>query len=289
MNEIALRDATPSVDSWVPMLPAVGDLAAKIANTSFVPKGLRGKPAEIAACILTGRELGIGPMESLAKIDIIEGTPAINAELMRSLVLKAGHEMRFTALTDQKVTVEGRRAGSDDWTAVTWSMADAQRAGLSGKSNWTKHPRQMLSARATAELCRLLFADALGGISHLPDEIEPVESTPVRRATQRVSRKAPELVEPPLEDAVAPEPEIVDAEVVEETPADEPEPTVPAATQAQVQKLAILLGERGVDDRDARLAFISDRVGRPIASSKDLDRAEASALINALEQGEGTA
>ena len=61
------------------------------------------------------------------------------------------------------------------------------------------------------------------------------------------------------------------------------------ATQAQVQKLAILLGERGVDDRDARLAFISDRVGRPIASSKDLDTAEASALINALEQGEGTA
>lgn len=276
MNEIALRDATPSVDSWVPMLPAVGDLAAKIANTSFVPKGLRGKPAEIAACILTGRELGIGPMESLAKIDIIEGTPAINAELMRSLVLKAGHEMRFTALTDQKVTVEGRRAGSEDWTTVTWSMADAQRAGLSGKSNWTKHPRQMLSARATAELCRLLFADALGGVSYIPDEIEPVESAPVRRASARVSRKAPEPVEPPLEDAVAPEPEIVDAEVVE------PEPTVPAATQAQVQKLAILLGERGIEDRDARLAFISDHVHRPITSSKDLNRAEASALIGEL-------
>jgi len=284
MSNDLVATTTRDTDSWATMLPAVGDLASKIAGTSFVPRGLRGKPAEIAACILMGREIGIGPMESLSKIDIIEGTPAINAELMRSLVLKAGHEMRFTALTDTKVTVEGRRAGSEDWTTVTWSTADAQRAGLSGKSNWTKHPRQMLSARATAELCRLLFADALGGISYLPDEIESAEApAPVRRASQRVSRKAPEMVEPPLEDAHAPEPEIVDAEVVEDNPADESAPDVPAATTAQVQKLAILLGERGIEAREDRLTFISDHVHRPIASSKDLNRAEASTVIAVLE------
>lgn len=280
MNEIALRDAIPSVDSWVPMLPAVGDLAAKIAGTSFVPKGLRGKPAEIAACILTGRELGIGPMESLAKIDIIEGTPAINAELMRSLVLKAGHQMRFTSLTDTKVTVEGCRAGSEDWTTLTWTTADAQRAGLTGKSNWTKHPRQMLEARATAELCRLLFADALGGVSLLADEVEPA-AEPVRRPA-RVSRQVPAPVEPPLEPVVE-EDGIEDAVIVEDGSDDES--VIPMATAGQVQKLAILLGERGIEDRDARLAFISDHVRRPITSSKDLNRAEASALIGELDGG----
>jgi len=282
-NDLVVSTARDT-DSWAEMLPAVGDLASKIAGTSFVPRGLRGKPAEIAACILMGREIGIGPMESLSKIDIIEGTPAINAELMRSLVLKAGHEMRFTALTDTKVTVEGRRAGSEDWTTVTWSTADAQRAGLSGKSNWTKHPRQMLSARATAELCRLLFADALGGISYLPDEVERIEEpAPVRRASQRVSRKAPEPVEPPLEDAHPSEPEIVDAVIVEDSPVDVSAPDVPAATTAQVQKLAILLGERGITDRDERLAFISNQVARTIATSKDLTRDEAATVIAVLE------
>lgn len=279
-TDVATTNAARDVDSWVPMLPAVGDLAAKIAGTSFVPKGLRGKPAEIAACILTGRELGIGPMESLAKIDIIEGTPAINAELMRSLVLKAGHQMRFTSLTDTKVTVEGCRAGSEDWTTLTWTTADAQRAGLTGKSNWTKHPRQMLEARATAELCRLLFADALGGVSLLADEVEPA-AEPVRRPA-RVSRQAPTPVEPPLEPVIV-EDGIEDAVIVED-PSDD-EPVIPMATTAQVQKLAILLGERGIEAREDRLAFISDHVHRPIASSKDLNRAEASALIGELGGG----
>lgn len=272
MTELALRDTTPSVDSWVPMLPAVGDLANKIANTSFVPRGLRGKPAEIAACILTGRELGIGPMESLAKIDIIDGTPAINAELMRSLVLKAGHEMRFPILTDGKVVAEGRRAGSEDWTSVTWTSADAQRAGLAGKGNWTKHPRQMLEARATAELCRLLFADALGGVSLLPDEVEPVATEPVKlRAVSKVSRKAPEPVEPEFDEA--PEPEIVEAEIV---PDEAPE--IPAPTKAQMQKMHALFTESGMD-RDARLAYVSAAIGRDVASSNELNRAEASIVI----------
>ena len=35
---------TRDTDSWAAMLPAVGDLASKIASTSFVPRGLRGKP-----------------------------------------------------------------------------------------------------------------------------------------------------------------------------------------------------------------------------------------------------
>ena len=32
---------TRDTDSWAAMLPAVGDLASKIASTSFVPRGLR--------------------------------------------------------------------------------------------------------------------------------------------------------------------------------------------------------------------------------------------------------
>jgi hypothetical protein len=71
VTEISLRET----DSWADMLPAVGDLAAKISTTNFVPKGLRGKPAEIAACILTGREVGIGPMESLSKSTLSTGGP----------------------------------------------------------------------------------------------------------------------------------------------------------------------------------------------------------------------
>jgi hypothetical protein len=126
------------------MLPAVGDLAGKISTTNFVPKGLRGKPAEIAACILTGREVGIGPMESLSKIHVIDGRPAMSSELMRSLVMRDGHEITYAVLTEDKVTAKGRRAGSQEWTEVTWTMKDAQRIGVAGRDTWKKYPRQML-------------------------------------------------------------------------------------------------------------------------------------------------
>jgi hypothetical protein len=44
---------------------------------------------------------------------------------------------------------------------------------------WSKYPRAMLSARATAELCRLHFADVIGGLSYTPEEIADFDDPPV--------------------------------------------------------------------------------------------------------------
>jgi hypothetical protein len=50
-------------------------------------------------------------------------------------------------------------------------MDDAKRANLAGKGNWKSYPRQMLAARATSEIARLLFADLLHGLSYTPEEV----------------------------------------------------------------------------------------------------------------------
>lgn len=271
-TEVAVRD----VDGWAPMLPAVGDLAGKIAGTNFVPKSLRGKPAEVAACILTGREIGIGPMEALQKVYVVDGKPTMSAELMRALVLRAGHEITYPSLTDDKVTVAGRRRGSDKWTEVTWTMKDAQRVGLAGKDTWKKHPRQMLSARATSELCRLLFPDALGGVSYTPDEVEETEAAPASVTVSR-TRKAPEPTPEP-EPAVDTETgEIVDAEVVEDE-ADEP------ITTGQQNKMRMLLRAVGMSERESILRYVSGVVGREVESSKHLTKDEAGRVIDALDK-----
>ena len=303
MTEIAVRDT----DSWSAMLPAVGDLATKIANTQFVPKALRGKPAETAACILTGREIGLGPMESLAKIHVVDGRPGLSAELMRSLVLRAGHRIRFTELTDKAVTIEGARAGTDDLTSVRWTMADAQRIGVADKPTWKQYPRQMLAARATSELCRLLFPDALGGVAatveELDDETTPMPTVKVGRAERptKVQRTLPAEPEPSLDEpAVDTETgEIVDAEVVEDTepepPLDEPEaepvvaeplplePKGPPITQQQQAKMRVLLQANNIRERDDILAFVSEVIGRAVESSKQLTRDEAGQVIDLLE------
>ncbi len=160
------------------LAPSAWKLAEKIAATDFVPPALRGKPEAVLACILAGHEAGVSPMQALSKIHIIEGRPAMSSELMRALVLQHGHELNYEEVTSTKVVAAGRRNGSDRWTRVEWTMDDAKRGGLDGKTNWRRWPRAMLIARATAELCRMVFPDVLAGISHTVEELTDGDGLP---------------------------------------------------------------------------------------------------------------
>ena len=63
-------------------------------------------------------------------------------------------------------------------------------------------------------------------------------------------------------------------------PADEQQPGT--SDPSQWQQLGILYGQLGITERDTRLAEMTDRVGRPIGSAKDLSYAEAVAAIRSL-------
>lgn len=146
-------------------------LANHLAATEFVPKDLRNKPAAVCAAMLRANELGISPMQGLAQIHVINGRPGLAAELMRALVLSKGHEIWTENFTTTTVTVCGRRIGSDHVEKVTWTMDDAKRANLAGRDPWRAYPRAMLLARATSELCRLVFADVIAGMSYSIEEL----------------------------------------------------------------------------------------------------------------------
>lgn len=152
------------VDGWITVAADVSKLSDYIADTDFVPKGLRNKPAAIAACILTGRELGIGPMASLKSIHMVQGVPSLSAEYKRARALAAGHQIVIDESTSTRCVVRGRRAGSDAWVTITWAFDMATRAKLTGKDVWKQYPQRMLQARATSELCDLLFPDASLGL-----------------------------------------------------------------------------------------------------------------------------
>ena len=274
--------------SWVAVMAPAAELARQIAGTEFVPASMRGSAAKVAACIMFGAEIGIGPMQSLAKIDVIDGRPAPKAELARALVLGAGHELIFEESSGTRCTVAGRRRNSDTWQRVTWTMDDAKRAGLDGKQNWRKWPRAMLAARASAELVRLVFPDCLGGINLFAEELEgddAPEAPPVKIAatidSPRKRKLAPASAPVEQSDTLPPLPdEIIDADVIE--PETEPDDGFFAITEPQLKKLIVMLNLVGVKDRESRLALLVNLIGRPIASSKDMTISEASTVIEAL-------
>jgi hypothetical protein len=106
----------------------------------------------------------------LRSIHIIDGKATFSAELMVQLARKAGHSITGT-VTEESATVTGRRVDNGDEMTVVFALADAERAGLLGKSNWKKHPGPMLWARAVSQLCRMLFADCFAGASYTPEEL----------------------------------------------------------------------------------------------------------------------
>lgn len=295
-----------SVPAWVATLEPAVRLAEILARTEFVPKGMRGRADAIAACILMADELGVGPMQGLASINVIEGRPMASAELMRALVYASGGEIWVEVSTDTRVRVVGQRKGSSNPTAVEWTTEHARRAGLLGKSNWKTYTRQMLMARATSELCRLLWPDVIKGL-YTDDEIpldatapagegtdEPASTgTTMRRRRRTSPEPAPEPA--PVDDEPAPVDEAEAAPAAEVAPLRQPAPGGPTtddrpaeragtpATAAQVTKLNIGLREIVGNDRAEKLALVSAMIGRPVESSRDLSLDEARIAIEWAE------
>lgn len=307
--EIVPIDQRSSFD----LLPTAFQMAEKLARTEFVPAALRGKPDSIMACILTGHEMGISPMQALAKIHIIEGRPGPSAELMRAVVLAHGHEIWIEETTTTRVTVCGRRNGSEHTSKITWTLDDARKAGLDGRQNWKKYPRAMLTARATGELVRNLFPDVLAGLTYTAEELsdgfeewgdpEPPEQAPaeptgnVRQigATKKppakkaaAKRAAPKRApEPPAAEDLPPLPDdddIVDAEIVEDEPAPSPPADEERLKKAR-QRIAMMATELGVDRADVIYAVTGGSETR--LSNCDLARCDLVAeAMRRLKVGE---
>ena len=139
----------------------------------MVPKGYQGKPMETMAAIVRGMEVGLAPMQALASIAVINGRASLWGDAMPALMQRAGHHIDVTIENetniDQARAVATLTRGDTGKTVVrTFSMADAKRAGLAGKSGpWQQYPLRMLANRARAFAIRDGAADALM-VSQLP-------------------------------------------------------------------------------------------------------------------------
>ncbi len=305
---MTVYDAPNANRSWLTLQNPAIELANAIAGTEFVPVHFRNNPAAIAAAILYGDEVGLGPMQSLAKIAVINGRPTLAAEAQRALILQAGHDLWVEETTPTRCTVCGKRRGSEATSRITWTMDDAKRAGLTGKPPWKLYPRQMLLARASAELARAVFPDAIGGLAsteELDDGVAGVlEEAPTAPTSRR--RRASVTVPPPTEEAEpTPPPDLPPTPTPPPTPPTPPTPELPGEgdgsdrgeweaegtlpepepmmiSDGQRKKLQAMLRERAILDRTERLDLYTAQTGREISSGNELTFAEASALIDYL-------
>jgi hypothetical protein len=264
------RSATLStLSDWAAEVRAAGTIAEGLCRTSFVPKHFQGKPAETAAAILTGFELGLSPMAAVRSIFIIGGTPGMYAKAMVAVVQAQGHEVWAEEQSDERVVVCGRRKGSATVVSTMWDRARVMKAKLTGNAKYQESPQQMMVARGQAEICRQIASDALHGI---PYSVEELDDMPPVVATATVGRvSAAEILG------------TQDAAVVPESAPEPHEAAERGITAAQSRKMYGLLRQAGREDKDLALVYIAGVIKREISSTKELNVVEAGAVIDALE------
>ena len=284
-------------------LPALIDYSKALAGSDLLPAEYRGKPANVLVAIEYGKALGLEPMSAIQGITVIKGKPTASAALMAGLVRRAGHILRVTG-NDKRAECTIIRSDDPEFEFTTvWTIDRAKQAGLTSNQTWAKYPDAMLKARAISECARNACSEILAGVQYTPEELgEPEADEPVKAQRTTAVRTKPTTSKVPLADKPAivepdfdePQPaptlaivedDIVDAEIVEDAPI-EPTPEKPIVgdiTAAQLKHLHASLNSMGVKDRTQGLHMLGKIIGRQISSTKELSKAEAAKLIDALQ------
>jgi len=127
------------------------------------------EPNQALALMLIAQAEGLHPAIAARDYNIIQGRPALKADAMLARFQAAGGKVEWTMLTDEKVS--GKFSHAQGGTVeIDWDMARAKKAGLGGKDNWTKWPRQMLRARVISEGIRTVFPGCIAGF-YAPEEV----------------------------------------------------------------------------------------------------------------------
>ena len=133
------------------------------------------------AVLLKGHELGFSPMASAGSISIIKGKVSLSADATVALCKRspACLYLRLVESSEEVATYETQRAGDPSPTSLSYTIAQASKAGLTGSQTWRGHAPAMLRARCGAAIGRAVYPDLVAGI-YDPDEVaEIVRSEPV--------------------------------------------------------------------------------------------------------------
>ena len=308
-----------SLASWAQEAAAATEIARQMVPTEFVPDTLRvwlddGKQdldftrtvQTVAMVLLAGQELGFGPMASLRSITIIRGTVGLYALAARALLLQNGHEIEVRESTSARAIVDGRRAGATQWQRSTWDIDRATVAKLfPGKmdGNWRTQTKSMLVARATAEACRWVAADALLGLPLMVEEIEDgateVPAIGLAATTPGAADTAAAAAEPEgkrttakrrrapaggtrLPDAPPPVPPMDQPDPAPPVP---PEPKLTRTQRKQIIEGLDAIGKAGLAEE--ALEFVNTAIagtsGREVDSTGALTSAEAVTVLAAID------
>ncbi len=129
--------------------------------------------AQLAVKILAGREMGYGPFAAVQGIHVIQGKPALSANLMAAAVKASPrYDYRVRKMDATECSIEffeRHGVNRESIGTSTFTAVEAQKAGV---KNMDKFPRNMLFARAMSNGVKWFCPDVFSGNAvYVPEEL----------------------------------------------------------------------------------------------------------------------
>jgi|GEM_PF-2063865 len=156
----------------------------KIANKAYTSSLSKVNKIEDAFFLIGyGHELGISPFAALRTIYVVNGVPTCSGEMMLALIRRSGllatsNIEELTNPIGAKVTMKRKDTGEE--ISITFTMNDAETAGLANKQVWKNYPKNMCRWRAVSNVAKLLFGDVIGGLytfEEIADDNQQIDET----------------------------------------------------------------------------------------------------------------
>ncbi len=129
----------------------------------------------IFAIVQKAKSLNVNPLEALnGGLYYVQGKVGMSSEMMASLIRQQGHSIIKDPKSDNTICIlHGKRVDNGDTWTVSFSEADARKAGLY-KNIYEKYPAIMLYNRTMSMLARQLFPDVIKGAGYTMDELREI-------------------------------------------------------------------------------------------------------------------
>ena len=171
-------------------------IASRLFKAGVFPRTVQN--ADVAfAVILAGHELGFAPMAAVRGITLVNGKVSLGADATVAVCTRHRDVCGYFSCvesTDERAEYVTHRVGAPAPVTLSYTIAQAKRAGLTSNTTWRTHTEAMLRARCAAALARSVYPDLVAGV-YDPDEAAEIRGD---HATATDTRPAADVRPEPL-------------------------------------------------------------------------------------------
>lgn len=163
-----------------------------VATSDLVPKALQGKPANVFLVMQKALALNLAWDVAMSGIHVIDNKVTCGAKLLRVLLRKAGHDLDVHTINDKeagaKLTLAHRR---DRPIEVSYTIAEAQTAGLTNKQVWKSHVKSMLIAAVSRRAVDWHCPEVAHGLDLSDETLAETFGEPIRATSEVIRDEVP--------------------------------------------------------------------------------------------------